>query len=71
MCYHPLNFSSVVVKHIGIKYYVVKKTVHDQIIDLEYIHIRTKQMFAGLLIKGLIPNVFRKHITGIGLMKHL
>jgi hypothetical protein len=71
LCYHHLAFSSVVVKHIDIKYYVIKKRVHDQIIDHEHIHIRTEQMFAGLLTKGLILNVFRKLVTSIGLMEHL
>jgi hypothetical protein len=69
LCYHPLNFLSVLIKHIDIKFYVVKKRVHDQIIDLE--HIRTKQLFAGPLTKGLILNVFRKLVTSIGLMEHL
>jgi hypothetical protein len=45
------------VKHINIRFYVVKKKIQDQIISLE--HIITKKMIANPLTNGLPPNVFR------------
>ena len=59
------NKSSGAAKHIDIKFYVVKEQVQDQINCLE--HIRTNKMLADPLTKGLPPNVFREHLTGMGL----
>ena len=56
-------------KHIDIKFYVVKEQIQDQTIWLEY--IRTNKMLADPLTKGLPPNVFRKHLAGIGLRDDL
>ena len=63
------NKSSGATKHIDIKYYVVKDKVWDQVISLE--HIRTERMLADPLTKGLPPNVFRKHVAGMGLRESL
>ena len=59
------NKSSGAVKHIDIKYYVVKDKVRDHIISLE--HISTEKMLADSLTKGLPPNVFREHLAGTDL----
>jgi hypothetical protein len=63
------NRSSGAAKHIDMKYYVVKDKVRDQIINLE--HISTKKMLVDSLTKDLPPNVFREHITGMGLRESL
>ena len=63
------NKSSNTSKSIDIKYYVVKDKVQDQTISLE--HIRTKDMLADPLTKGLPPNVFKEHIASMGLMESL
>ena len=63
------NKSSGVVKHIDIKYYVVKDKVRDQVISLE--HISTVKMLVDPLTKGLPPNVFREHVAGMGLTESL
>jgi hypothetical protein len=63
------NRSNGAVKHIDIKYYVVKDKVQDHIINLE--HISTEKMLADPLTKGLPPNVFREHVAGMGLRKSL
>ena len=63
------NKSSGAAKHIDIKFYVVKEQIQDQTIWLEY--IRTNKMLADPLTKGLPPNVFRKHLAGIGLRDDL
>ena len=63
------NKSSGAVKHIDIKFYVVKEQVQDQIICLE--HIRTNKMLADPLTKGLPPYVFREHLAGMRLREGL
>jgi hypothetical protein len=63
------NKSSDVVKHIGIKYFVVKDRVQDQTVEIE--HISTKQMHADPLTKGLSPNIFHDHVPGMGLLESL
>lgn len=52
---------SIALKHIDIKYYVVKDKIQDQRLELK--HINIEQMLANLLTKGLPPNMFRKHVT--------
>jgi hypothetical protein len=61
------NKSSDIVKHIDIKYYVVRNKVRDHIISLE--HISTEKMLVDPLIKGLPPNVFREHLVSMGLQE--
>ena len=56
-------------KQIEIRYYVVKDKIQDQTISLE--HIRTKDMLADPLTKGLPPNVFKEHLAGMGLRESL
>jgi hypothetical protein len=47
----------------------VKDKIQDQTIRLE--HIRTKDMLADPLTKGLPHNVFKEHLVGMGLMASL
>jgi hypothetical protein len=56
-------------KPIEVKYYVVKHKIHDQTINLK--HIRTKDMLADPLTKGLLPSVFKEHVAGMGLREIL
>jgi hypothetical protein len=57
------------VKHINIRFYVVKEKIQYQTISLE--HISTKKMIADPLTKGLPPSVFREHLAGMGLRESL
>jgi hypothetical protein len=63
------NKSSDAAKHIDIKFYVVKEKIQDHTFSLE--HVRTKEMLADPLTKGLPPNVFREYLAGIGLWESL
>ena len=63
------NKSSGAVKHIDIKYYVVKDKVQDQVISLE--HISTEKMLVDPFTKGLPPNMFREYVAGMGLRESL
>jgi hypothetical protein len=63
------NKKSDAFKHINIKYYVVKEKIQDHTNSLE--HISTKQMLTDPFTKGLPPNVFNEHVTGMGLRKML
>ena len=47
----------------------VKDKVRDHAISLE--HVSTKKMLVNSLTKGLQPNVFREHLTGMGLRESL
>ena len=69
VCYAHNNKSSGAVKHIDIKYYVVKDKVRDHTISLE--HIRTEKMLVDPLTKGLPPSMFREHLAGMGLRESL
>jgi hypothetical protein len=61
--------SSKATRPIEVKYYVVKDKIQDQNIRLE--HIRTKDMLADPLTKGLPPSVFKEHLAGMSLMGSL
>ena len=63
--YSSNNKLSSAVKHIDIKYYIVKDRIHDQTIKIE--HISTKSMLADPLTKGLPPNLFKDHVASMGL----
>jgi hypothetical protein len=63
------NKSSNATKSIEIKFYVVKDKIQDHTISLE--HVRTKDMLADPLTKGLPPSVFKEHFTGMGLRESL
>ena len=69
VCYAHNNKSSGAVKHINMKYYVMKDKVRDHIISLE--HISTEKMLADPLTKGLPSNVFREHLASMGLRESL
>jgi hypothetical protein len=51
------NKKTKVVKHINIRFYVVKEKIKDQTIILK--HISTKKMIADPLTKDLPPSMFR------------
>jgi hypothetical protein len=59
--YAHKNKSSKATRPMEIKYFV-KDKIQDQTISLE--HIRTKDMLADPLTKGLPPNVFKEHLAG-------
>jgi hypothetical protein len=63
------NKSSGVDKHIDIKFYILKERIQDHTISLE--HVRTKEMLADPLTKGLPPNVFKAHLVSMGLQESL
>ena len=63
------NKSSGAIKHIDLKYYVVKDKVRDHVISLE--HISTEKMLVGPLTKGLSPNMSREHVASMGLRESL
>jgi hypothetical protein len=67
--FSPITINQVVAKYIDIKCYIVKDKIQDQTIEVE--HIRTQQMLANPLTKGLPPSVFRQHTTNIGLRECL
>jgi hypothetical protein len=56
-------------KHINIKYYVVKEKIKDHTISLE--HISIKQMLANPFTEGLLPNVFKEDVAGMGLRESI
>jgi hypothetical protein len=63
------NKKTKAVKHINIRFYVVKEKIQDQTISLEY--ISTKKMIADPLTKGLSPSVFREYLASMGLRESL
>jgi hypothetical protein len=63
------NRLSEAVKHINLKYLVVRERVQDHTINLE--HISTKKMLAYPLTKGLPPNIFQEHVASMGLLESL
>jgi hypothetical protein len=63
------NKSSSAFKYIDLKYRVVKERYQDQTIKIE--HIRTNAMLADPFTEGLSPNVFKQHVTDIGLVDSL
>jgi hypothetical protein len=69
MLYAHNNKKIKAVKHINIRYYVVKEKIQDQTISLK--HISTKKMIADPLTKGLPPNVFREHLAGMSLRESI
>jgi hypothetical protein len=69
MLYAHNNKSSGATKHIDIKFYIVKNKIQDHTISLE--HVRTKEIPADPLMKGLQPNVFREHLAGMCLRESL
>jgi hypothetical protein len=52
-----------------VQFYVVKDKVWDHAISLEY--ISTKKMLTDPLTKGLLPNMFREQLAGMGLQESI
>jgi hypothetical protein len=67
--YAHKNKKTKAVKHINIRFYVVKEKIQDQTISLE--HINTKKMIADPLTNDLPPSVFREHLADMGLMESI
>jgi hypothetical protein len=63
------NKKTKAVKHINIRFYVVKEKIQGQTISLG--HISTKKMIADPLTKGLPPSMFREHLADMGLRERL
>jgi hypothetical protein len=63
------NKKTKAVKHINIRFYIMKEKIQDQTVSLE--HISTKKMIADPLMKGLPPSVFREHLASMGLRKSI
>jgi hypothetical protein len=63
------NKKTKAVKHINIRFYVVKEKIQNQTISLK--HISTKKMIADPLTKSLPPSVFREHLAGMSLRESL
>ena len=59
------NKKSTATKSIQIRFYSIKDRIQDHTISLE--HIRTKDMLADPLTKGLPPSVFMEHVAGMGM----
>jgi hypothetical protein len=57
------------VKHINIRFYVVKEKIQDHTISLK--HISIKKIIADPLTKGLPPSVFREHLVDMSLRESL
>ena len=55
-------------KLIDIKFLVVKERVHNRQIFIE--HLRTNDMLADPLTKGLVPKVFHEHIAHMGVIPY-
>jgi hypothetical protein len=56
-------------KHIDLKYRVVIERDQERTINVE--HIRTKEILADPLTKGIPPNLFKQHVLDIGLVDNL
>ncbi|KAL1291284.1 hypothetical protein AAHE18_20G190400 [Arachis hypogaea] len=59
------NISSSRSKHIDIKYLAIKDRVRSNEVQIE--HISTKQMISDPLTKGMPPELFKDHVTSMGL----
>jgi hypothetical protein len=57
------------VKHINIRFYVVKEKIQNQTINLE--HISTKKMITDPLTNGLPTSVFIEHLADMGLRESI
>ena len=54
-------------KHINVKYLFVREKIARSYVSVEY--IPTELMLADPLTKALAPNVFREHVTHMGLFE--
>jgi hypothetical protein len=50
------NKSSEAIKHIDLRYLIMRERVQDHTVNLD--HIDTKKMLADTLMKGLPPHIF-------------
>jgi len=54
------------VKHMELKYFVVKEEVQKQRVSIE--HISTNYMIVDPLIKGLSPKTFIEHVESMSII---
>ena len=66
--YSNNNRSATKSKFIDIKFLVVKERVQNKQISIE--HLRTNDMLADLLMKGLVLKVFHDHTAHMGLIPY-
>ena len=64
--YSKNNRSSSKLKHIDIKFLVVKERVQSLQVSIE--HISTNLMIADPFTKGLPPKVFHQHVVNMGVV---
>uniref|UniRef100_A0A2N9HJJ0 Reverse transcriptase Ty1/copia-type domain-containing protein n=1 Tax=Fagus sylvatica TaxID=28930 RepID=A0A2N9HJJ0_FAGSY len=61
VCFSKNNKRSTGLKHMHIKYLVVKEKIQE--LQTSIVHIATEEMIADPLTKGLPPKVFKEHVT--------
>jgi len=66
--YSNNNKSATKSKFIDIKFLVVKERVQNRQISIK--HLRTNDMLADPLMKGLVPKVFHEHTAHMGLIPY-
>jgi len=66
--YSNNNRSTTKSNFIDIKFLVVKERVQNKYISIE--HLRTNDMLADPLTKGLVPKVFHEHIARMGVVPY-
>ena len=54
------------VKHMELKYFVVKEEVHKQRVSIEY--ISTNLMIVDPLTKGFLPKTFTEHVESMSII---
>ena len=64
--YSNNNKSSSKLKHIDIKFLVIKERIQSDQISIE--HVRTNFIVADSLIKDLSPKVFHEHTVHMGIV---
>lgn len=67
LLYPNNNRSSTKLKHIDIKFLVVKERVHSGYIFVE--HLGTNSMITYSLTKGLPPKVFHEHVAHMNVLQ--
>ena len=61
------NKSSTCTKHFDMKYQFIREKICKHVTCIK--NIPTTHMLADLLTKGLIVNIFKDHVTNMGLSK--
>ena len=61
VCFSKNNKRSTGLKHMHIKYLVVKEKIQE--LQTSIVHIATKEVIVDPLTKGLPPKFFKKYVT--------